>query len=300
MRIGFIGTGIMGAPMALNLHQGGHALAVPDRPSLPAGLRAVASCLPTPAAIAAASEVVILMLPDTPDVEAVLFGADGLAAAPLAGRLVIDMSTISPLATRDFAARITAAGAQYLDAPVSGGQIGAEQASLSIMVGGPEAAFTRALPLLHAMGRTIVHIGPAHGDGQVCKAANQIMVALHLQAAAEALVFAARAGADPARVREALLGGFAASRVLEVHGKRMLDGAFTPGFRVALHQKDLDLALATGRALGIPLPGTAIAQQSFAATVALGGGGQDHAALVRGVAAAAGVEPGRLMSKKMT
>ncbi len=295
MRIGFIGTGIMGAPMALNLHKAGHSLLVPDRPSLPAALRAVARCLPSPAAIAAAAEVIILMLPDTPDVEAVLFGTEGVAAAPLAGRLVIDMSSISPLATRDFAARITKAGAEYLDAPVSGGQIGAEQASLSIMVGGPETALARAMPLLQAMGRTIVHIGPAHGDGQVCKAANQIMVALHLQAAAEALVFAARAGADPARVRDALLGGFAASRVLEVHGQRMLDASFAPGFRVALHQKDLDLALATGRALGIPLPGCAIAQQSFAATVALGGAGQDHSALLRGVAAAAGVD----MSKKM-
>ena len=281
MRIGFIGTGIMGTPMALNLHRAGHAIGVLDRPSLRAELRAVAAIHATPRALAAAVEVLVLCLPDTPDVERVLLGPDGAADGLTEGSLVIDMSTIAPLVTRDFAARITQAGCDYVDAPVSGGEIGAQQGTLSIMAGGPEASFARALPLLESMGKTIIHVGPAHGDGQICKAANQIMVALHLQAAAEALVFASKLGADPARVRQALLGGFAASRVLEVHGQRMLDGVYKPGFRVALHQKDLDLALAAGRAAGIALPGTAIAQQSFATCVALGEAGADHSALVR-------------------
>jgi 2-hydroxy-3-oxopropionate reductase len=285
MRIGFIGLGIMGSPMALHLHEAGHQLLVPERPSLRPEIRAVAQVLDTPHAIAAACEVLVLMLPDTPDVEQVLFGTDGAAAglgnSDGTAKLVIDMSTISPLATRDFAARITAAGAEYLDAPVSGGEVGARQASLGIMVGGPDASFARALPLFEKLGKTIVHVGPAHGDGQVCKAANQIMVALHLQAAAEALVFASRMGTDPARVRQALLGGFAASRVLEVHGQRMLDGSFNPGFRIKLHQKDLDLALSAGRAEGIALPATAMVQQMFAACVAAGAGGLDHSALVR-------------------
>ena len=290
MRIGFIGLGIMGTPMALHLQAAGHHLAVPERASLKPEIRAVAEVRADAAAVASDAEALILMLPDTPDVARVLF-EDGAVAALPRGALVLDMSTISPLATRDFAARVIAAGHDYVDAPVSGGEMGAKQAALAIMAGGSAAAFARALPLLEKMGRSIVHVGEANGDGQICKAANQVMVALHLQAAAEALTFAERAGADPAKVREALLGGFAASRVLEVHGQRMLDGAFAPGFRIALHQKDLDLALSTGRALGIPLPGAATAQQSFAAAVALGGAGQDHSALYRAVTHAAGLEP---------
>jgi 2-hydroxy-3-oxopropionate reductase len=292
MRIGFIGLGIMGTPMALHLQAAGHGLAVPERASLRPEIREVAAVRPDPGAVAKDAEILILMLPDTPDVETVLFGPAGVAAALPQGTLVIDMSTISPLATKDIAGRLRAAGHGFIDAPVSGGELGAKSATLSIMAGGPEADFARALPLLQLMGKNIVHVGPNNGDGQICKAANQVMVGLHIQAAAEALVFAARAGADPAKVRQALLGGFAASRVLEVHGQRMLDAAFAPGFRIALHQKDLDLALATGRALGIPLPGAAVVQQSFAGAVALGAEGQDHSALYRAVAQAAGFSAG--------
>ncbi len=285
MRIGFIGLGIMGRPMALNLKNAGHEILVPERASLGADLRAAATVLADAAAVARAAEVVILMLPDTPDVEHVLFSAKGVAEglSPgklVPGKLVIDMSSIDPIATKAFAARIAALGCQYLDAPVSGGEVGAKQASLTIMVGGPEAAFTRAEPLFAAMGKSITHIGAENGAGQICKVANQIVVALTIEAVAEALLFASRAGADPARVRAALLGGFAASRVLEVHGQRMLEHSFTPGFRIRLHQKDLNLALSAARQLGLSLPNTASAQQLFSAVVAHGGADRDHSAML--------------------
>ncbi len=280
MKIGFIGLGIMGRPMALNLHAAGHALAVPERASLTAELRAAATVLPTARAVAAASEVVILMVPDTADVEAALFGADGAAAGLGKGTLVIDMSSISPIATKDFARRVEALGCQYLDAPVSGGEVGAKQATLTIMVGGPVAAFDRAKPLFDLMGKNITHVGEANGAGQTCKVANQIIVALNIQAVAEALVFAAKAGADPAKVRQAISGGFAASRVLELHAERMLKGTFDPGFRIRLHQKDLNLALSAARELQMSLPNTAMAQQMFASCAAHGGAELDHSAMV--------------------
>jgi 2-hydroxy-3-oxopropionate reductase len=280
MNIGWVGLGIMGRPMALNLHATGHKLFVPERASLTDDVRAAATVLPNAEAVAAASEIVILMVPDTPDVERVLFGSGGVAAGLRPGSLVIDMSSIDPIATKSFAAAIEKAGSAYLDAPVSGGEVGARAASLTIMVGGPSTAFERARPLFEAMGKNITHVGEANGDGQTCKVANQIIVALNLQAVSEALVFAARAGADPARVRAALMGGFASSRILEVHAERMIKRTFAPGFRIRLHQKDLNLALSAARALGMALPSTAIAQQMFSACVATGGADLDHSAIV--------------------
>ncbi|MBN8898604.1 MAG: NAD-binding protein, partial [Rhodospirillales bacterium] len=215
MRIGFIGLGIMGRPMALNLKNAGHTLIVPDRASLTEEIRGAAEVVADAKSVAAKAEVVILMVPDTPDVEGVLFGPGGVAEGLQSGSLVIDMSSISPIATKDFAKRINAKGCDYLDAPVSGGEVGAKQATLTIMVGGPDAAFARAKPLFEAMGKNITHVGAENGAGQTCKVANQIIVALNLQAVSEALVFAARAGADPAKVRQALMGGFASSRILE-------------------------------------------------------------------------------------
>jgi len=283
MQIGFIGLGIMGRPMAHNLKAAGHSVTVPERASLQAADREAFTVMADAPAVAgsAAGGVVILMLPDTPDVDAALFGAGGIAPALQPGTLVIDMSSISPTATKDFAARINALGCDYLDAPVSGGEVGAKNAALTIMVGGPQAAFDRALPLFQAMGKNITLVGEANGAGQVCKVANQIIVALNIEAVAEALVFAAKAGADPAKVREALMGGFAASRILEVHGERMIKRTFNPGFRIALHQKDLALALGAAKDLGVALPNTAQAQQLFSACVASGGGGWDHSAMVR-------------------
>jgi 2-hydroxy-3-oxopropionate reductase len=289
MQIGFIGLGIMGRPMALNLKAAGHALIVPDRKSLTDELRAAATVVGDAAAVAEAAEVIILMVPDTPDVERVLFGPHGVAEGLTPGKLVIDMSSISPIATKGFAARINALGCDYLDAPVSGGEVGAKQATLTIMAGGPEAAFERALPLFQAMGKNITLVGTENGAGQTCKVANQIIVALTIQAVGEALTFARKAGADPAKVRQALMGGFASSRILEVHGQRMIERKFAPGFRIRLHQKDLSLALVAAREMGMALPNTAIAQQMFSTVVAQGGAELDHAALVRAIERMAGL-----------
>ena len=291
MKIGFIGLGIMGRPMALNLKAAGHDLLVPERKSLTPELRAAATVHPDAAAVAAGSEVVITMVPDTPDVAAVLFGPRGVAEGLKKDTLVIDMSSISPTATRDFAARIEAAGCQWLDAPVSGGEVGAKAGSLTIMVGGSAGAFARAKPLFEVMGKNITHVGEAAGAGQVCKVANQIIVALNIQAVAEALTFAKKAGADPAAVRQALMGGFASSRILEVHAERMLNRTFAPGFRIRLHQKDLNLALGSAREMGMALPNTAIAQQMFSAVTAQGGADLDHSALVKAIEALAGLAP---------
>jgi 2-hydroxy-3-oxopropionate reductase len=280
MKIGFIGLGIMGRPMALNLKNAGHDLILPERKSLTAEARAAAEVVADGKAVAAKAEVLILMVPDTPDVEAVLFGPNGAAEGLKRGTLVIDMSSISPLATKEFAKKINALGCDYLDAPVSGGEVGARQATLTIMVGGPEAAFARARPLFETMGKNITHVGNEPGAGQICKVANQIIVALNIQAVSEALVFAAKAGADPAKVRAALMGGFASSRILEVHAERMLNGTFDPGFRIRLHQKDLNLALTAAKELGLSLPNTAIAQQMFSSCAAHGGADLDHSALV--------------------
>jgi 2-hydroxy-3-oxopropionate reductase len=290
MKIGFIGLGIMGRPMALNLKQAGHELLVPARKSLTDQSRSQAQVLENSRAVAAASDVVILMVPDTPDVETVLFGENGVADGLKTGTLVIDMSSISPIATKEFAKKVNAKGCDYLDAPVSGGEVGAKQATLTIMVGGPEAAFQKALPLFQAMGKNITHVGVENGAGQTCKVANQIIVALNIQAVAEALVFAAKAGADPAKVRAALMGGFASSRVLEVHGERMIKRTFAPGFRIRLHQKDLNLALSAARELGLGLPNTATAQQMFSACVAWGGADDDHSGMVRAVEGMANFE----------
>ena len=280
MKIGFIGLGIMGRPMALNLKQAGHDLIVPERKSLTADVRGASEVVADGKSVAAKSEVLILMVPDTPDVETVLFGPDGAADGLKRGTMVIDMSSISPLATKEYARKVNALGCDYLDAPVSGGEVGARQATLTIMVGGPEAAFARAKPLFEAMGKNITHVGNENGAGQTCKVANQIIVALNIQAVSEALVFAAKAGADPAKVRAALMGGFASSRILEVHAERMLKGTFDPGFRIRLHQKDLNLALSAAKELSLSLPNTAIAQQMFTSCAAHGGGDLDHSALV--------------------
>jgi 2-hydroxy-3-oxopropionate reductase len=283
MQIGFIGLGIMGGPMALNLRNAGHSLIVPERASLTQDIRGAAEVVTDGKTVAAKSEVVILMVPDTPDVENVLFAPNAVAEGLKPGTLVIDMSSISPIETKVFASKINALGCDYLDAPVSGGEVGAKQATLTIMVGGPEAAFARAKPLFDVMGKNITHVGAANGDGQTCKVANQIIVALNIQAVAEALVFAAKAGADPAKVRAALMGGFASSRILEVHAERMLNGSFNPGFRIRLHQKDLNLALSAAKELSLSLPNTAVAQQMFASCAAHGGADLDHSALIMAI-----------------
>jgi len=282
MNIGFIGTGIMGRPMAGHLLAAGHMIFLHQhRSPLPEELLAAgAAVCGSPREVAAGSDVVILMLPDTPDVEAVLFGADGVVLGIAPGTIVVDMSSIDPISTRQFADRIKAAGGDYVDAPVSGGEVGAQAASLTIMCGGTADAIARVRPLLEVMGKNITHVGDV-GAGQVAKVANQIIVALNIEAVAEALLFAAKAGVDPAKVREALMGGFAASRVLEVHGLRMIERTFYPGFRIALHQKDLNLALSSAHALGMALPHTASAQQLFGACAAQGGGDWDHSAMVR-------------------
>ncbi|GJD74865.1 2-hydroxy-3-oxopropionate reductase [Methylobacterium goesingense] len=281
MNVGFIGLGIMGAPMAGHLIAGGHSLALKTRRQVPEVLvSAGGHACATAAEVAERSDVIILMLPDTPDVEAVLFGADGVAEGVKRGAVVVDMSSISPIATRDFAARLAERGAEYLDAPVSGGEVGAKNAALSIMVGGNEETFARVKPLLDLMGKTVTHVGEV-GAGQVAKVANQIIVALTIEAVAEGLLFASKAGADPAKVRQAITGGLATSRILELHGERMIKRTFDPGFRIALHQKDLNLALEGAKSLGLALPGTALAQQLFSACVANGAGDRDHSALVR-------------------
>lgn len=284
MKIAFVGTGIMGRPMAGHLQAAGHELfLVQHRSPLPAELLdGGATACATIAQATEKAEVVILMLPDTPDVERVLFGAEGVAASLAPGKMVIDMSSIDPISTQAFAGRIEALGCSYIDAPVSGGEVGAKAASLTIMTGAREADFERALPLFQSMGKNITRIGDP-GAGQVTKVANQIIVALNIEAVAEALVFASKAGADPAKVREALMGGFASSRVLEVHGERMVKRTFDPGFRIALHQKDLGLALSSARALGLSLPNCASAQQLFSACAARGNGDRDHSAMVEAI-----------------
>lgn len=282
MNIGFIGLGIMGRPMAGHLIAAGHRVAtVSHRSAPPAELleKGLVVC-GSGREVAEQSEVVILMVPDTPDVEQVLFAADGVAEGLQPESIVIDMSSIDPIATRSFAAFVKAKGCEYVDAPVSGGEVGAKNAALTIMVGATEPSFERVLPLFESLGKNITHVGNV-GDGQVAKVANQIIVALNIEAVSEALVFAAKAGADPAKVRAALLGGFASSRVLEVHAERMINRTFDPGFRIELHQKDLNLALSTARVLGMSLPNTASTQQLFSACVARGGGGLDHSALVQ-------------------
>jgi 2-hydroxy-3-oxopropionate reductase len=289
LKIGFIGLGVMGTPMAMHLYAAGHQLFVYTRSKVPAEIaNSRATQCTCASGVAERADIIILMLPDTSDVEAVLFGEQGVAAglSKAKPKIVIDMSSISPVATKTFARRIKALGSDYLDAPVSGGEVGARNATLSIMVGGDAAVFDRIRPLFELMGKNITRIGET-GAGQTCKVANQIIVALNIAAVAEALVFASKAGADPAVVRQALLGGFAASRVLEVHGERMVKRTFAPGFRIALHQKDLILALEGARSLNLALPQTAGAAQLMQSCAALGHAQADHSALVMALEAMA-------------
>ena len=280
-KIGFIGLGIMGKPMAANLIKGGHTLYATSRSGVSQELTAAgATSCATAKEVAQKADIIITMVPDTPDVEKVLFGANGVAEGLSAGKIVVDMSSISPIETKAFAKRINELKCEYVDAPVSGGEVGAKNASLTIMVGASESTFEKVKPLFELMGKNITLVG-GNGAGQTCKVANQIIVALNIEAVAEALLFASKAGADPAKVRQALMGGFASSRVLEVHGERMIKRTFDPGFRIELHQKDLNLALGTARAMGLSLPNTATAQELFNACRARGGAKWDHSGMVR-------------------
>jgi 2-hydroxy-3-oxopropionate reductase len=286
--LGFVGLGIMGRPMAANLMKGGHTLHLWSRSGVPQELvdRGGIRC-GSGREVAERSEVVFSIVPDTPDVEKVLFGEGGVAEGLSAGKAFVDMSSISPIATKELARRVNALGCEYVDAPVSGGDVGARDATLTIMAGASEAGFARVRPFLELLGRNVTHVGP-NGAGQTTKVANQIVVALTIEAVAEALLFAATAGVDPAKVRQALLGGFASSRILEVHGQRMIDRNFEPGARVELHQKDLENALAGARVMGLSLPGTANAQQLFNACRAHGGARWDHSAMLRALELLAG------------
>ncbi|MEO8389612.1 MAG: 2-hydroxy-3-oxopropionate reductase [Polaromonas sp.] len=280
-KLGFIGLGIMGAPMAAHLIAAGHEVFMTTRSKVPADLlTGKGKACDSITDVAKQADIIFLMLPDTPDVAKVLFGDGGVAAALAKGKTVVDMSSISPMDTKEFAKKINALGCDYLDAPVSGGEVGAKAASLTIMVGGPQAAFDLVKPLFELMGKNITLVG-GNGDGQTCKVANQIIVALNIAAVGEALLFASKAGADPAKVRQALMGGFASSRILEVHGERMIKRTFAPGFRIGLHQKDLNLALSGARTLGLALPQTAGAAQLMQACAANGMQDLDHSALVR-------------------
>ena len=295
MNIGFIGLGIMGTPMVLNLVNAGHQLFVNTRSKLPAVISAsTAKPCANAAEVARQAEVIFLMVPDTANVEAVLFGADGVASGlkpdgAQPRKVVVDMSSISPMATKAFAQKINDLGADYMDAPVSGGEVGAKAASLTIMCGADPAVFEKIRPLLEKMGKNITLVGGV-GDGQTTKVANQIIVALNIAAVGEALLFASKAGADPAKVRQALMGGFAASRILEVHGERMIKRTFNPGFRIRLHQKDLGLALQGARELGVSLPQTANAAQLMQTCAANGMADLDHSALVKALELMAGHE----------
>ena len=285
--------------MAGHLAAAGHEVFGFSRSGVPASLQGKVVACGSPADVTQRAEVVITMVPDTPQVEQVLFGDNGVAKGLGVGKTVVDMSSISPVATKQFAVRINALGCDYLDAPVSGGEVGAKVASLTIMVGGPQVAFERIKPLFEKMGKNITLVG-GNGDGQTCKVANQIIVALNIEAVAEALLFASKAGADPAKVRNALMGGFAASRVLEVHGERMIKRTFDPGFRIELHQKDLNLALSNARQMGVALPNTATAQELFSACVAHGGAQWDHSGMVRALEQLANHEIGQTGLSKIS
>lgn len=293
LKLGFVGLGIMGTPMAGHLIAAGHTVFISTRSKVPEELaKSAAIVCANPAEVASQADIIITMVPDTPDVEKVLFGEHGIAAGLTKGKIVVDMSSISPIETKLFAQRINALGCEYLDAPVSGGQLGAKGATLTIMVGGSEATFAKVKPVFDLMGKNITLVG-GNGAGQVTKVANQIIVALNIEAVAEALVFASKAGADPAKVREALMGGFASSKILEVHGERMIKRTFDPGFRIELHQKDLNLALSSAKALGVSLPNTASAQELFNSCSAYGGKAWDHSAMVKALEKMANFEIGQ-------
>lgn len=281
MNIGFIGLGIMGKPMAGKLIEGGHTLFLQTRSGVPDELTAAGGiACDTPKEVAQKADIIITMVPDTPDVEKVLFGENGVAEGLSKGKIVVDMSSISPISTREFVERLQELGTDYVDAPVSGGEVGAKNAALTIMVGANDSTFEKVKPLFELMGKNITLVGGI-GAGQVCKVANQIVVALNIEAVGEALLLASKAGVDPAKVRQALMGGFASSKILEVHGDRMIKRTFDPGFRIELHQKDLNLALSTARGLGVSLPNTATAQELFNSCKAHGGGKWDHSAMVK-------------------
>ncbi len=278
-RIGFIGLGIMGKPMAMHLRKSGHPLLILSSSAGAAPLKAEgAKSFESPKALAAEADVVITMLPDSPEVESIVFGDNGVLAGLKKGALFIDMSTIAPATSINLFNAFQQKGIAALDAPVSGGQGGAEGATLSIMVGGDDSAFERALPIFEKMGKNIVHIGKS-GAGQTTKACNQIVVGLTIQAVAEALTLAKKSGVDIAKVRAALLGGFAQSKILDLHGQRIIDRNFKPGFKVKLHRKDMNIALQTAKDLSVPLPGTAIVASQMDAVLAKGDGDLDHSAL---------------------
>ena len=290
IKIGFIGPGIMGGPMALNLINGGHRLWVyARRPAAARALVAAGAMLcDSPAEVAQHADVIFSIVSDTPDVESVIFGENGIASTARRGSVIVDMSTISPTATKSFAERLAKLDIAMLDAPVSGGETGAINGTLSIMVGGKSAVFERVKPLFECLGKNIVHIGD-HGAGQVAKACNQIVVAVTIEAVAEALTFARKNGADPARVREALMGGFAGSKIMEVHGKRMLDNDFKPGFKVGLHQKDMRIVMETAHQLGVALPAAALVTQHLNALMGTGDTDLDSAAIAKVVARMSGM-----------
>lgn len=281
MKLGFIGLGIMGSPMAVNLARAGHQLHVATIGPVADELLSLGAVnVETARQVTDFADIIFIMVPDTPQVEEVLFGEQGCAKTVLQGKTIVDMSSISPIETKRFAKQVNELGGDYLDAPVSGGEIGAREGTLSIMVGGEPDVFARVKPLFDILGKNITLVG-GNGDGQTCKVANQIIVALNIEAVSEALVFASKAGADPVRVRQALMGGFASSRILEVHGERMIKRTFEPGFKIALHQKDLNLALQSAKALSLNLPNTATCQELFNTCAANGGSQLDHSAMVQ-------------------
>ena len=291
--VGFIGLGIMGSPMAGHLIKGGHRVFLHSHGGVQQALTdAGGIACANGKEVAQKADVIITMVPDTPHVQDVLFGDNGVAQGLSKGKIVVDMSSISPIETKEFAKRINALGCEYIDAPVSGGEVGAKAASLTVMVGGTDAAFAKVKPLFELMGKNITLVG-GNGDGQTCKVANQIIVALNIEAVGEALLFASKMGADPGKVREALMGGFASSRILEVHGDRMVKRTFDPGFRIELHQKDLNLALNSARKIGVSLPNTATCQELFNACVAHGGKAWDHSGMVRALENMANFEIGQ-------
>ena len=293
LKLGFICLGIMGAPMAGHLVAAGHEVFINTRSKVPEELaNSAAIVCASPAEVANKADIIFTMVPDTPDVEKVLFGENGIASGLSKGKIVVDMSSISPIETKTFAQKINALGCEYLDAPVSGGQLGAKGATLTIMVGGSEETFAQVKPIFELMGKNITLVG-GNGAGQITKVANQIIVALNIEAVAEALLFASKAGADPAKVREALMGGFASSKILEVHGERMIKRTFDPGFRIELHQKDLNLALSSAKALGVSLPNTATAQELLNSCSAHGGKAWDHSAMVKALEKMANFEIGQ-------
>jgi 2-hydroxy-3-oxopropionate reductase len=291
MNVAFIGMGIMGKPMAINLHKAGHKVFVHGRRPESMNEPVAAGCIgcKSAAEVAAQAEIIIVMVSDTPDVEQVIFGEAGVVHGAKPGSVVVDMSTISPTATRRFADDLKARGVEMLDAPVSGGDVGAINATLSIMVGGKPEVFARVKPAFEAMGKNIVLVGD-NGAGQVAKACNQIVVAVTIEAVAEALTFARKNGVDPAKVRDALMGGFAGSRILEVHGKRMLDNEYKPGFKTKLHQKDMNIVMQTAKELGLSLPGAALVMQHLNALMGLGDAELDSAAVMKIVERASGME----------